>query len=160
MKLPRLVIVALSAALALVCVPGTAAASDSSDVMATVNHALAAFNRGDLKTWAAACASSSSIVDDFAPYEWQGPTACTDWATAYAAFSKKAGITAGVVTLGAPRHVAVGAGRAYLVFPATYTYKQKGKPMKQSGAVFTLALAKTGAGWQITGWAWADPPGD
>jgi hypothetical protein len=56
MKVHWIVTLVLSAALALVCVPEKANASDASDVMATINHAVAAFNKGDLKTWAAACA--------------------------------------------------------------------------------------------------------
>jgi ketosteroid isomerase-like protein len=151
----RLVIVALTAALLCVCAPGKAAASDKSDVMATIAHALAAFNRGDMKTWVAACASPASVIDDFPPHEWQGPTACADWASAFAAYSKKNGITPGPVTLGTPWHVVVTGARAYVVYPASFNYKQNGKPVKESGSVLTLALMKAAGGWVITGWAWA-----
>jgi hypothetical protein len=151
----RLVIVALTAAMLLVCVPGKAAASDKSDVMAAINHAVAAFNRGDMKTWVAACASPASIIDDFPPHEWQGPTACADWASAFAAYSKKNGIIPGSVILATPWHVVVTGARAYVVWPASFSYKQNGKPMKESGSILTLALMKAASGWVITGWAWA-----
>jgi hypothetical protein len=49
----------------------------------------------------------------------------------------------------------VTADRAYIVVPATYAYKQKGKPMKESGSTLTLALQKGATGWRITGWAWS-----
>jgi ketosteroid isomerase-like protein len=155
MKINPLVIVTLAAVMALVGVPGKATATDASAVMAAVNHAVAAFNKGDMKAWMASCASPASIIDDFPPHNWQGPTACADWASSYAAYSKKNGITNGIVTLSTPWHVAVTGAHAYVVCPASFTYKQNGKPMKESGSIFTLALTKTAAGWLIAGWTWA-----
>jgi ketosteroid isomerase-like protein len=155
MKINRLIVVALMAVIALVSVPGKVSASPASDVMAAINHAVAAFNKDDMKTWTAACASPASVIDDFPPHSWQGPMACADWASSYTAFSKKSGITDGIVTLGTPWHVAVTGAHAYVVCPATYTYKQNGKPMKESGSIFTLVLTKGAAGWLITSWAWA-----
>ena len=155
MKFNRLFVVALTAFMALVCVPGKAAASPASDVMAAINHAVVAFNKGDMKTWTAACASPAAVIDDFPPHSWQGSTACADWASSYTAFSKKNGITDGIVTLSTPWHVAVTGAHAYVVCPATFTYKQNGKPMKESGSIFTLVLTKSTTGWLITSWAWA-----
>ena len=155
MKLHWLLVVTSSLALAALCMPNIAAASDRSDVTATIARAVAAFNNGDMTTWAAACASPASIIDDFPPHEWQGATACTDWASAYSAMVKKAGIANGIVTLGTPGHLAVTGNRAYAVYPATYSFKQKGKPVKEAG-IFTFALKKAATGWLFTGWAWAD----
>jgi|HubBroStandDraft_5_1064220.scaffolds.fasta_scaffold00032_39 hypothetical protein len=155
MKITRFVAVVLTALVILVYLPEKAAASDASDVMAAINHAVIAFNKGDMKTWIAACASPASIIDNFPPHEWQGPTACADWANAFAAYNKKNGITNGMVTLSTPWHVVVTGARAYVVTPASFTYKQHGKQMKESGAIFTLALMKIAAGWVIVGWAWA-----
>ena len=45
--------------------------------------------------------------------------------------------------------------RAYVVVPATYTYKQKGKPVTESDAVWIFAMQKLASGWRIAGWAWA-----
>ncbi len=154
MDFRRLAVLAVAMAFAVVCAPKPAAASDSSDVMSAINKAVAAFNKGDMKTWTASCASPSSVIDDFPPHEWQGANACADWANSYAAFSKENGITGGMVTLGTPWHVAVTGDRAYVVTPASYTYKENGKPMKESGSTFTLALKKTAAGWLFTGWVW------
>lgn len=154
MRLQWLSAASLSAAIALVCLPGTAAASDGNDVTATIARAVAAFNKGDMKTWAAACASPAAVIDDFPPHEWQGPTACADWVSAYTAYCKKMAITAGKVTLGRPWHVDVTGARAYAVFPATFAFLQKGKPVKETAAAFTFALEKTAAAWLITGWAW------
>jgi hypothetical protein len=40
------------------------------------------------------------------------------------------------------------------VLPATYTYKQYGKPVKEPG-LWTFSMQKLDAGWRITGLAWA-----
>jgi hypothetical protein len=31
----------------------------------------------------------------------------------------------------------------------------KGKPVKESGSVFTVVLAKTAKGWLMSAWSWA-----
>ena len=65
------------------------------------------------------------------------------------------GVTDGVVTLGKARHVDVTGDRAYIVSPAIFAYKLKGKPVKEGGATFTFALQKGATGWRIVGWTWA-----
>jgi len=106
---------------------GPLAASEKSDVMVPVNQFVDAFNKGDVKTATAACAEQTSIVDEFPPYEWHGTGACLAWMNDYDADAKKNEITDGVVTLGTPRHVDIVADRAYVVAPASYVYKKKGK---------------------------------
>jgi ketosteroid isomerase-like protein len=140
-------------AVALVSAP--AAASEKTDAMATVRQFVQAFNKGDAKTAAAACADETSIIDEFPPHEWHGAGACSKWMNDYDADARKNGITAGFVTLGAPLHVDVTAGRAYVVVPANYTFKQKGKEVRETGSPLTVVLQKTGAGWRIIAWAWS-----
>jgi hypothetical protein len=122
--------------------------------MATINGAVAAFNKGDMHTWTAACAPSASIIDDFPPYAWGGPAACAHWWNAFVAANKENGMSWGTLVLGTGWHVAATGNRAYAVFPASYTYRMKGKPAKDSG-VFTLVLTKVPAGWLIAAWSWA-----
>jgi hypothetical protein len=155
MDFRRFAILTLTVGLILVFASGSAAASEQTDVMASVHQFIDGFNKGDAKTALAACASPTSIIDDFPPHEWHGPTACADWSTAYDADAKKNGITDGIVTLRTPWHVDVTGDRAYVVVPVNYTYKQNGKPVTESGSIFTVALKKVAAGWRITGWAWA-----
>ena len=155
MNIRRFAVLALIASLALCFAPASAAMSDQNAVMATVRQFVDAFNKGDTKAVVAACAPSTSIIDDFAPHVWDGPTACADWTSAYDADAKKNGITDGIVTMRTPWHVKVTGDRAYAVVPVIYTYKQKGKPVTESGSVFTVALIKIAAGWRISGWAWA-----
>lgn len=134
---------------------GPTAASDSTDVMAVVHQFVDGFNKGDTKSAVAACAHETSILDEFPPHEWHGPGACSKWVDDFDANARKNGITDGIVTLRDPKHVDVTADRAYVVVPANYTYKQKGKMVKQVGSILTLALRKGETGWRITGWAWS-----
>ncbi len=138
-----------------VLVAGPAAASEQTDVMVPVHQFVDGLNKGDMKSALAACAEQTSIVDEFPPHEWHGTGACANWANDFDADAKKNGISDGIVTLGKPRHVDVTGDRAYVVAPANYTFKVKGKVSKEVGSTFTFALQKGGAGWRITGWAWS-----
>jgi hypothetical protein len=123
--------------------------------MASVHQFIDGFNKGDVKSALAACADQTSIIDEFAPYEWHGAGACANWANDFDADAKKNGITDGFVTVGTPRHVDVAGDRAYVVVPTNYAFKQKGKPVKETGSTMALALQKVASGWRIIGWAWA-----
>jgi len=135
-------------------VAGPVAANERTDAMVPVRQFIDGFNKGDVKTAVAACAEQTSIIDEFPPHEWHGPGACANWANDFDADAKKNGITDGKVTLGNPRHIDITADRAYVVVPADYAYRQKGKAVKESGSLLTLALQKGAAGWRITGWSW------
>ena len=151
----RKLIVAVAVALAVAPVAvSAAAASEKTDVMAVVHQFMDGLNKGDTQSALTACASPASIIDEFPPHEWQGATACADWANDFAADSKKNGITDPIVKLGTPKHVDITGDRAYVVVPATYTFKQHGKRATESGSLLTVALQKGAAGWRITGWAW------
>jgi hypothetical protein len=148
----RRILIALALA---VLAQGATVAQDKTAVMAPVHQFVGAFNKGDTKTAVAACADQTSIIDEFPPHEWHGSGACAKWANDFDADAKKKGITDEVVTLGSPRHIDITGDRAYVVVPADYAYKQKGKPVKETGSILTVALQKSAAGWRMTGWSWA-----
>ena len=151
----RLATLAMMAALALApCSPARAAGSDADAVTAVVKQYLAYMNEGAAEKFVALCAAQTIIIDDFPPHAWQGPTACTDWLTAFAAFDAKKRITPRAVTEGKPWRVAVNGDTAYVVAPATYTYTENGKPVTEADSVWTLLLQKGPEGWRIKGWAW------
>ncbi len=153
----RMAIPVLATALAVAPFAATpAAASDETDVLATVKQYNDYFNKSDGDKAVGLCAPQTTIIDEFPPYAWQGATACADWWNAFPAFAKNSGITDNHVALGKPWHITVTGDRAYVVVPATYTYKQKGKPVTQSGSVWTCALQKLAGGWRIAAWAWSD----
>jgi hypothetical protein len=137
-------------------VAGPAVASDKTDVMAVVHQWIDGYNKGgDMKSALAACADQTTLMDDIPPYEWHGPGACAKWVSDFQAFSKANEFTDGFLTIGKPRHLYVTADRAYVVVPADFTYKIKGKPMKLSGSIATLALQKGDAGWRLIGAIWS-----
>ena len=100
------------------------------------------------------CDSEISILDEFPPHEWHGPTACTVWWKGLLTYDDQNGITDGDATLGTPQTVDVNGDHAYFVAPMTYKYKQHGKPIKETAA-FAVALRRTQAGWRITCWAYS-----
>jgi hypothetical protein len=59
------------------------------------------------------------------------------------------------VTLAEPLHDNVTGDSAYVVVPATMTFKVGGRQVTQTGAVFTVALRRDPEGWRIAAWAWA-----
>lgn len=130
-------------------------ASTQAAVLASVHQFVDAFNKGDTKAIQAACADQTSILDEFPPHEWHGTGACAKWVSDYDTDAKNNGITEGVVTLSTPLHVDVNANRAYVVIPANYAFKQRGKPVSEVGSIITLTLQKSQPGWRITGWSWA-----
>jgi ketosteroid isomerase-like protein len=132
---------------------GPALASDKSDIMAVVNQ----WNDTDEAKSVATCADDAAVIDDIPPYEWHGPSACSNWQKDYDAYLQKNGMTDATGTVGKPRQLLITGDRAYAVVPATFSFTKDGKPVKAS-ATATFALHKTAAGWRITGWAWTNKP--
>jgi hypothetical protein len=156
MDFKRVAAATLTIVFAIAVNPRASFASDKSDVVAAVNRYLDNLvpDKDKQKIALAMCDSRVSILDEFPPHEWHGPTACADWWKALNAYDEKSGITDGDAKLGTPWTVDVSRDRAYFVAPMTYTYKQHGKPVKESAA-FTVALKRTPAGWRITAWAYS-----
>lgn len=134
--------------------PSWARASDAADVTATVHRFLDNLDDKTQQIALPICDSPVSILDEFPPYEWHGPNACAEWWDALGAYDDQNGITDGEVALGTPWNVDVNGDRAYFVASMTYTYKQHGKPVKESGA-FAVALRRTQAGWRIAAWTYS-----
>ena len=132
-----------------------ATAPSRTDPMEAVRRFADDFNKADVKAMASTFAVPASILDGLPPHVWQGPTACQDWYRDVMAAGEREGITGYFVTLGEPRHVDVTGDRAYVVVPATMTFRAHGRQVTQSGSMFTVALRKLGEGWRITAWAWA-----
>jgi ketosteroid isomerase-like protein len=151
----RLLFAVASVALLAGASAAPAFASDKTDVMDEIHKAIADFNKGDMAAWVGSCAPQTSIIDEFAPYTWQGASACSDWAKAFEAGNQKNGDSDGVVSIAKVRHIEVTGDNAYVVITANFKYKEKGKQKSESGASWTLGLQKTADGWRIASWAWA-----
>jgi hypothetical protein len=86
---------------------------------------------------------------------WHGPKAAEDWYREVLAEGEHLGAKNYHVALGKQLHANVTGDAAYVVVPATMTFTLKGRPVTQSGALFTTALRKSAAGWLVASWAWA-----
>jgi hypothetical protein len=151
MPVPRLKLRTL--AVALLSVAFTSAHAQTAPEAAVATF-MEAFNSGNMAAAAAVnSASGTSIIDEFAPFSWSGPTAFADWGAAFGTDAKKLGITEPKVTLSAPIVKNVTADHAYLVFPAVYTYKLKGVAMREP-AHMAFALRKEASAWKIASWTW------
>jgi len=124
------------------------------DPIAAVPQYIDGFNKGDANMMAATVAVPGSILDGMAPHLWQGPTASQDWYKDVLIEGKQHGASDYFVTIGEPLHNDVTGDSAYVVVPATMTFKVGGKQVTQSGAFFTVALRKLAEGWRIAAWAW------
>jgi hypothetical protein len=54
--------------------------------------------------------------------------------------------------LGEALHNNITGDSAYVVVPATMTFKVHGQQVKQTGAAFTVALRKLSEGWRVAAW--------
>ena len=125
------------------------------DPMAAVRKYVDAFNQGDAAAMATMFVVPGSILDGMAPHVWQGPTATQDWYRDVLVEGKQHAASDYFITLGEPLHNNVTGDSAYVVVPATMTFKLRGEQVTQFGAVFTVALRKLTEGWRIAAWAWA-----
>ena len=133
----------------------TRSESDTSEAFATVRQYIDAFNKGDVKAMSSLFAPSGAILDGMAPHLWQGPTAAQDWYKDVLTEGDHLGASGYFVTLGEPRHVNVTDNAAYVVVPATMTFKLRGQQVTQTGASYVVALRRLPEGWRIAAWAWA-----
>ena len=144
----------------LACLTLCAAAAGAADEKpyATVQKFIDSFNKGDAAAAAATHSATAdlAIVDEVAPYQWNGPQAFQAWATALEADSKKNGITDPSVAISAPTRELVSGDQAYLIVPSVYTFKQGGKPMAEK-AQMTVVLKKESGAWKIHAWTWTGP---
>lgn len=131
----------------------------TTDPISAVHQYIDGFNNGDERMMAATFAVPGSILDGMAPHVWQGPTASQDWYRDGLIEAKEHGASDYSVFLGEPLHNNATGDSAYVVVPATMTFKVHGRRITQTGAIFTVALRKLAGEWRITAWAWAKGTG-
>jgi len=138
----------LGAACAICMLVGSSAvASDTTDVRTAIQKWVKDFNAGDMNAFLAGCAPSAAVIDGFPPYAW---TTCADWMNDYHANSKAIQLTDGRLWIGKPAHVEVTDDHAYMIYPATFSDAEHGKPVVYRGS-WTMTLQKVSGHWAITG---------
>ena len=146
----------LSWASAILLLAATAAHAGDAAVEAPVRQFAATINKGDVVGAKATHVASPVIIDEVAPYLWSGPTAFDAWLKALGAAESAEGKTDAVVALGTPIREIVSADHAYVVWPATYSFIQKKRPMRET-AEWSFTLEKSGGRWKIGSWTWSTP---
>jgi ketosteroid isomerase-like protein len=124
------------------------------DPMSAIRKYIDAFNKGDGEAMAAMFSAPSSILDGMTPHQWLGATAAKDWYRDVLAEGERHHVSGYQVTLGEPLHNDITGDSAYVVAPASMSFKVHDKQVTQKGAFFTAALRKLDEGWRIASWAW------
>jgi ketosteroid isomerase-like protein len=128
----------------------SASAAEAAPVMAAVT----AYLKNPSPAGGAAHPSDGMIIDNFAPYFWQGPSAFSDWWTDLRKRDAANQISDVHVSIGPPIKVIVSGARAFAEVPIHMTLSAKGAPQQEDG-VFTMALEKGAGGWMVDAWAYA-----
>ena len=133
-----------------------AALAQDAAVAAPIRTFVDSFNKGDTAGAAATMTEQPSIVDEVPPFRWIGKDAFAGWAADLGKDSKAKGITDQNVTIGAATRELIAGDNAYVIVPATYSFKQKGVAMSEV-AQMTVTLNKGTSGWKISAFAWTGP---
>jgi SnoaL-like domain len=152
MRLNRMVLASMIVAVVATLSSQRMFAADKDDIAATIQQFANNLDPKTIDKGLATCDSTTNIIDEFPPYVWNS---CGDWVKAFGEYNEKNGISDADAKVGAPWSVDVEGDRAYAVSPATYTFKQNGKAMKEAHAVLTAAFRKTDSGWKMTAWSWS-----
>jgi ketosteroid isomerase-like protein len=128
------------------------------DVMATITRFTDAVNGGDMPGALGYLGPSPTLVEDLAPYRWQGAGAGVAWIAAMAANAQAKGITLINMRLGTASRIEVESASAYAVLPGALTYTFKDGHAEYADGVLTFALQRTDAGWKIDALTWTGPP--
>lgn len=146
----------LGATGALLLMTAPMAHAGDAGVDATIRQVTDAFAKLDMKAIKALHVAAPAINDEFAPFHWSGADAFDAWSASLGKSEAAEGISDGRMVISAPSREVVTATRAYVVTPATYTFKQKGVTMRET-AQFTFILNKEASGWKIASWTWTSP---
>ena len=144
----------LAAAAALTLTAPCAMAEDDAALMKPIDGFITSTGQGKTVEAFGYFTPSQSIIDEFAPYHWSGPKAASTWWAGFLADSKTSGMTEADMRLGQPKRILQSARHAYVVVPATLTFKLKGAAGHEDG-VFAFTLDKTAKGWRIAAFSWA-----
>ncbi|HEY0437137.1 MAG TPA: nuclear transport factor 2 family protein [Phenylobacterium sp.] len=150
----------LAVALGLAMGAGAASAQlapGAAPVIAVINRMTDAVNHGDAATAFAAFTPAPMIVEDLAPFRWQGPGAPQAWLEGMGANAQAHGITTINMKLSPPTRVDVGADHAYAIVPGRLSYGLKDGHSEHADGLLTFVLLQSGGEWKIDSLIWSGP---
>jgi ketosteroid isomerase-like protein len=127
--------------------------SDGVMVSQVIASFVTAANKGDAVAMTSAFAPQAAIVHNVPPYRWIGPGELKRFVSDVARGRAQQGATDVFLTVNPNKAMFLGGTHAYVSVPATYAYKQKGRPVTEDG-VLVFALDKIAGAWKITSLAW------
>ena len=127
--------------------------SDGLLVTQVIASFVTAANKGDVTGMTSAFAPQSAIVHNLPPYRWIGVNEFKRFISDVARGRAQQGATDVFLTMNPNKAMFLGGTHAYVSVPATYAYKQKGRPVTEDG-VLVFALDKIAGAWKITSLTW------
>jgi ketosteroid isomerase-like protein len=125
--------------------------------MAAITRFTDAVNRSDMAGALNYLGPSPTLVDDLAPYSWQGPGAGGAWMAAMGANAQAKGMTVINMRLGEASRIEVEGAAAYAVVPGVLTYTLKDGHQEHADGVLTFTLHRAADGWKIDALTWTGP---
>lgn len=133
--------------------PCEASTAPTPAMMAPIKTLAAAVNADKATVLAAVYTPDAVIIDEDAPYRWEGPNAAANWLATLDKVTQLQKIKA-TARLGKPSFWDISPARAYIVVPTAYAGTMAGKPFTETGA-WTFVLVKAHGVWKIETSTWA-----
>lgn len=130
--------------------------SDRDAVSGAISKMVDAVNNGDFGEVIATFSAEATIIEDIAPFRWQGPDAPSSWLTAMGENAARLDARAIVMKLGGPVRVDVVGTAAYAVFPGTLSLVTASGKLLSNGTL-TFTLEKSDERWLIDALVWGGP---
>jgi ketosteroid isomerase-like protein len=125
----------------------------SADIASTVSTFVDEVNSGRIEAALARFTHDVTIIEDLAPYRWQGRDAGSQWLTAMAANAERLEVTAVVMDLGMAQRIEVEGATGYAIFDGTVLLKAADKTLREAG-LLTFALERHSDQWLISALTW------
>ena len=125
------------------------------DISAAIAAMVDAVNKGEFAVASAHFASEVVIVEDLAPFRWQGPDAVSHWLAAMGANAARLDLRAITMTLVRTVRMMIENDRAYAVCLGELEYTTASGKLTALGHL-TFTLAKRGR-WLIETLVWSGP---
>ncbi len=132
----------------------------SNDIASTVSTFVDEVNSGRIEAALARFTNDVTIIEDLAPYRWQGPDAGSKWLAAMATNAERLGVTAVVMDLGRAQRIEMEGATGYAIFAGTVLLKGPDQTLREAG-LLTFALERHSDEWLIAAMTWTgDRPTD
>jgi hypothetical protein len=123
--------------------------------MRPIDGAIAEINADNARGLRSYFASDAVIVDDLAPFSWQGPDASSRWMRDRDNYDTIGRITNWRAIANDPMTVLIEKdATAYVIVPVTVSADFRGTPVRRT-RFLTTVLQHTGGTWKITSANWA-----